>query len=98
MKTYTVVLSKNPQSSWYSVTCPALPGAISQGRGKPEALRNIQEAMEGWLEGGEVAPEIETPELIADWIRDILRDRAEEGWDLVVETARVTPNVAVPAA
>ncbi len=101
MKAYTVVLSKNPGSNWYSVSCPALPGAISQGRGKPETLRNIQEAMEGWLEvslENDTYPLEETPEVIAEWIREILQDRAEEGWDLLVETALVTPQVAVPAA
>ncbi|MBD0330451.1 MAG: type II toxin-antitoxin system HicB family antitoxin [Thermoleophilia bacterium] len=30
--------------------CPALPGCVSQGRTRDEALENIQEAIEGWLE------------------------------------------------
>jgi len=30
--------------------CPTLPGCVSQGAGEDEALRNIREAISGWLE------------------------------------------------
>jgi len=30
--------------------CPALPGCVSQGRTEAEAIDNIREAMELWLE------------------------------------------------
>jgi predicted RNase H-like HicB family nuclease len=30
--------------------CPALPGCVSQGKTREEALRNIQEAIEGIIE------------------------------------------------
>lgn len=30
--------------------CPTLPGCVTQGRDEDEALRNIQEAIAGWLE------------------------------------------------
>ena len=30
--------------------CPTLPGCISQGRDEAEALRNVREAIVGWLE------------------------------------------------
>jgi len=34
---------------WIVAECPALPGCISQGRTKEEALRNIKEAAAAWL-------------------------------------------------
>jgi predicted RNase H-like HicB family nuclease len=35
---------------WLVVECPALPGCISQGKTREEALANIREAMEGYIE------------------------------------------------
>lgn len=35
---------------WIVVECPVLPGCVSQGKTKDEALRNILEAAELWLE------------------------------------------------
>jgi predicted RNase H-like HicB family nuclease len=41
---YTVILE--PQDEWgYTVRCLELPGAISQGETKEEALANIKEAI-----------------------------------------------------
>jgi len=33
------------RDGWWVVECPSLPGCISQGRTKDEALRNIREAI-----------------------------------------------------
>ncbi len=30
--------------------CPSLPGCISQGKTKADAIANIREAIEGWIE------------------------------------------------
>ena len=30
--------------------CPELPGCVSQGRTREDALENVREAIEGWLE------------------------------------------------
>lgn len=44
-----VQLSRGEQG-WIVAEAPEVPGAISQGRTETEALRNIQEAVEGTLE------------------------------------------------
>jgi predicted RNase H-like HicB family nuclease len=46
---YTVILEKEEEGG-YSVQCLELPGAISQGETKEEALKNIEEAIEAVLE------------------------------------------------
>ncbi len=100
MRTYTVVLSPDQESGGYSVSVPALPGAISEGDTREQALANIREAMEGWLE---IALEegydglVETPELILEDVAFIFGWRTEEGWPLLVETALVSVAVPVPA-
>ena len=38
------------EDGWYVVTCPALPGCVSQGKTEQEALDNIKEAILAWLE------------------------------------------------
>ena len=100
MRTFTVVLSPDPERGGYSVSCPAMPGALSQGETREETLRNIQEAMELWLEvateHGE-APLDESPELVASEVAFVLGWRSEEGWPLVVETATVNLAAAVAA-
>jgi predicted RNase H-like HicB family nuclease len=94
--TFTVVLSPDEDTGGYSVTCPALPGAVSQGETRDEALSNIREAMELWLEDGS-PPLQESPELIAAEIAFVLGWRAEEGWPLIVETTTLTLPAAVAA-
>lgn len=46
---YTAVFSPE-ETSGYSVTIPALPGCVSQGETFEEALENIREAAELYLE------------------------------------------------
>lgn len=46
---FTVILRKEDVSG-YSVRCVELPGAISEGDTKKEALKNIKEAIELYLE------------------------------------------------
>jgi predicted RNase H-like HicB family nuclease len=46
---YRVVFDKE-KNGWYSVHCPALKGVHSQGATFEEALANIREAIEGWLQ------------------------------------------------
>ena len=46
---FTVVLREEEEGG-YSVQCLELPGAISEGETKREALKNIKEAIQGYLE------------------------------------------------
>jgi predicted RNase H-like HicB family nuclease len=45
---FTVILRKEEEG--YSVRCVELPGAISEGKTRRQALENIREAIQGYLE------------------------------------------------
>ena len=38
------------EDGYWVVECPSLPGCISQGKTKEEAIANIREAIELWIE------------------------------------------------
>ena len=61
---YTVILHWDEEYGGYWVEVPALPGCVSQGKSKEEALVNIKEAIELHLEcleeDGEVIPKEES--------------------------------------
>lgn len=46
---YRVILQPAEEGG-YTVIVPALPGCISEGDTKKEAIKNIQEAIRGWIE------------------------------------------------
>jgi len=46
---YTVILEQEPDGG-YVASVPALPGCVSQGDTRPEALSNIHEAIELYVE------------------------------------------------
>ena len=49
---YTVkfrVLLQQDETGGYVATCPTLPGCVSQGESRNEALLNIQDAIAGYL-------------------------------------------------
>jgi predicted RNase H-like HicB family nuclease len=46
---YTIIIEKGHESG-YVVYAPALKGCVSQGKTKAEALKNIKEAMEAYVE------------------------------------------------
>jgi antitoxin HicB len=46
---YTVLLERE-EDGGYVVSVPALPGCVSQGDTRPQALANIREAMELYIE------------------------------------------------
>ncbi len=51
------------EDGYVVVECPTLPGCVSQGRGEDEAVRNIREAIVGWLDAEveKVTREAEAP-------------------------------------
>ena len=46
---YTVILEREPDGG-YVATVPALPGCVSQGDTRDEAMRNIREAADLYIE------------------------------------------------
>lgn len=44
------VIIEQDEAGYYVVEVPALPRCLSQGKTYEEAINNIKEAVEGWLE------------------------------------------------
>ena len=44
------ILLEKEEDGTYSVHCPIFRGCHSQGETKEEAIRNIKEAIQGWLD------------------------------------------------
>jgi predicted RNase H-like HicB family nuclease len=44
------VLIEQDEAGYFVAEVPALPGCLSQGKTHEEALANVKEAIEGWLE------------------------------------------------
>lgn len=63
------VILRLGEDGYIVVECPSLPGCISQGKTEDEALSNIREAIELWIEDaeahGEPIPE-DTPLKLAE--------------------------------
>ena len=109
---FTIILEPD-EDGGYSVHCPALPGwpgCVSQGEGRDDALENIKESISLVLEVLEEdkslavpAAEathwlpIETPEVVAAEIREVLKARREDGLPLTIETAQVEVTSPVSA-
>lgn len=54
---YHVVLMKDKESGWFVAEVPNLPGCISQGKTRTEALENIKDAIGGYLKSVRKHPE-----------------------------------------
>ena len=65
MAKYTIILEPNYPEKGYTVRVPALPGCITYGQTRKEALGRAKEAIRGFIEGlakaGEPVPEEITP-------------------------------------
>ncbi len=44
------VIIKPGEDGFWLAECPSLPGCISQGQSKEEAIQNIREAIQGYLD------------------------------------------------
>ncbi len=51
MRRYTVVLDPWPDGDGFTVSVPALPGCVTQGHTRDEALRRSEEAIRCHIEG-----------------------------------------------
>ena len=47
---YKTIVEPDPEDGGYVVHCPALPGCYSQGETRDEAIANIREAIEAYIE------------------------------------------------
>jgi predicted RNase H-like HicB family nuclease len=96
---FTVILAPE-EDGGYSVICPAVPGCVSQGESLDEALANIRKAIILCLEvrrEEKMPPPAESPEIVAEEIEACLKDRAEEGLPLTIETREVEIAAEVAA-
>ena len=51
MAKYTIILEPNYPEKGYTIRVPALPGCITYGRTREEALDRAKEAIEGFIQG-----------------------------------------------
>ncbi|MCG3116704.1 MAG: type II toxin-antitoxin system HicB family antitoxin [Candidatus Manganitrophus sp. SA1] len=58
-----VVIEKD-EAEYYVAEVPALPGCISQGKTREEAIANVKEAIEGWLEVMEAKREFDPSRVV----------------------------------
>jgi predicted RNase H-like HicB family nuclease len=58
------VLVEEDEEGFFVAEVPALPGCLSQGNTREEALDNIKEAIEGWLEVMEMKNSIDPDRMV----------------------------------
>lgn len=54
---YKIVLAKDHSTGWFTAEAPELPGCISQGKTRNEALENVKDAIRGYLQSLKKHPE-----------------------------------------
>ena len=65
MKKYRIVIEPD-EDGVYVVEVPSLPGCISQGRTRAEAIDNIKEAITAYLESLEAHGDLVPPQISED--------------------------------
>ena len=102
VRRFTVILEPEPDSG-FSVHCPALPGCVSQGDNRQNALENIKDAIvlvletvksEGVNAGSKFSAE--SARTIADEVYEVLQARREDGLPLTIETIEIDVLVQAP--
>jgi predicted RNase H-like HicB family nuclease len=58
------VIIEKDEAGYYVAEVPALPGCFSQGKTDEEAISNIKEAVEGWLEVMESKQSFDSTQLV----------------------------------
>ena len=58
------IIIEKDEAGYYVAEVPALPGCFSQGKTYEEAIANIKEAIEGWLEVMESKQPIDPSRLV----------------------------------
>lgn len=58
------VIIEKDEAGYYVAEVPALPGCFSQGKTYEEAISNIKEAIEGWLEVMEAKQSFDSTRLV----------------------------------
>lgn len=62
MKLHVVV--EKDEAGYFVAEVPALPGCFSQGKTHEEAIANVKEAIEGWLEVMEAKQSFDSTRLV----------------------------------
>lgn len=97
MSEYTVIVTDPEPTGWWVARCPAMPGAITQGATRDEALSELAGVMAAWLdiaaEQG-FGPLEDTADVVAEQLALVLQDQAEEGLPMVVATVMLAPALA----
>ncbi len=57
MKLHVVI--EQDEAGYYVAEVPALPGCLSQGKTREDALANVKEAIAGWLETMEAKSDVD---------------------------------------
>lgn len=58
------VIIEKDEAGYYVAEVPALPGCFTQGKTYEEAISNIKEAIEGWLEVMEAKQSFDSTRLV----------------------------------
>ncbi len=58
------VIIEKDEAGYYVAEVPALPGCLSQGKSYEEAIANIKEAIEAWMEVMESKQQIDPSRLV----------------------------------